>query len=552
MKGGCEYLEYRRLRAPRDSGAGLFEPAGNEIAGLVDVNLRRQANACYDLQGKCLSRLAQEARGELLAAARQWTATYRDVGDWAVPSSGCVFLAGHQPQMFHPGVWLKNFALSRLAEEHQAVGVNLLVDSDTIRSHSIRVPGGTAARPTVAEIPFDASGAAVPFEERRILDSKVFASFAERVQEQIQSLVARPLVGEYWRHVRSRARSTDRLGLCLAQARHVLEGEWGARTLELPQSAVCDSDSYRWFLCHLLHEAARFRRAHNEVAGVYRRAHHIRSLVHPVADLAEQDGWHEAPFWIWAPEAPRRRRLFVRRSGDTLRLTDRRDLGLSLPMPPDGDASRAVERLQEFSREGVRIRSRALITTMWARLALGELFIHGIGGAKYDQVTSALIARFFGLEPPAFLTVSGTLHLPVPHHEGVDDEVRRLRDRLRRLEFQPERYLNGLGAAGDVDISTARNLAEQKWGGIDKEVTQENYRERFVAIRRLNERLQTWVEPIRHETLHSLKSAEQAAAASSILTWREYGFCLFPGEELREFLLRLTRNRELGESGRKV
>ena len=31
---------------------------------------------------------------------------------------GLLFLAGHQPQMFHPGVWYKNFALGKLAAEH--------------------------------------------------------------------------------------------------------------------------------------------------------------------------------------------------------------------------------------------------------------------------------------------------------------------------------------------------------------------------------------------------------------------------------------------------
>ena len=46
-----------------------------------------------------------------------------------------IFLAGHQPQLFHPGVWFKNFALDRLARRHGAVAVNLVVDSDTIKSH---------------------------------------------------------------------------------------------------------------------------------------------------------------------------------------------------------------------------------------------------------------------------------------------------------------------------------------------------------------------------------------------------------------------------------
>lgn len=538
MTFGGEHLVYRRFRAPRETGEGLFDPPWDRTGGLVVANLSSGADACCDIQGKCLSRLAKEARTELLDAARQWTATYRDVGEWAKSESGRVFLAGHQPQMFHPGVWLKNLALGRLAEEHGAVGVNLIVDSDTIRSHAIRVPGGSAECPTIADIPFDAGGPAIPYEERPILDRGLFESFAERVQRQIQPLVTNPLVGEYWPQVLRRARFTDRLGLCLAQGRHILEGEWGVHTLELPQSAVCDSNSFRWFACHLFDESVRFRQIHNEVLAEYRHTHRIRSGAHPVADLAEHDGWQETPFWIWTVDDPRRRGLFVRRTGDTLWLTDRRNLEMSLPSSGDGDAARAVERLQDYHRNGVRIRSRALVTTMWARLGLGDLFLHGIGGAKYDQVTDALIARFFGLRPPGYVTLSGTLHLPVPHSEGAVGEVRRLRERLRRLEFQPERFLRNSTDRGD-SVAESRRLAEQKWDWIRERVTPANYRERFLSIRRLNEGLRTFVAPAREETLGELKRAEQALHAASILTWREYAFCLFPGEGLREFFGRL-------------
>ena len=53
----------------------------------------------------------------------------------------------------------------------------------------------------------------------------------------------------------------------------------------------------------------------------------------------------------------------------------------------------------------------ALVTTLFARLVLSDLFIHGIGGAKYDQLTDELIRSFFGLAPPDYLVISATLHL---------------------------------------------------------------------------------------------------------------------------------------------
>jgi hypothetical protein len=91
--------------------------------------------------------LAAEARHELLREALTYTRGYRDVdlddrfsARGALPS---LVLAGHQPELFHPGVWLKHFLLDRVARLNGAVAINLVVDSDTIKSSSMRVPTGS-------------------------------------------------------------------------------------------------------------------------------------------------------------------------------------------------------------------------------------------------------------------------------------------------------------------------------------------------------------------------------------------------------------------------
>ena len=45
------------------------------------------------------------------------------------------------------------------------------------------------------------------------------------------------------------------------------------------------------------------------------------------------------------------------------------------------------------------LRPRALTLTLFARVCLGDFFIHGIGGGKYDEVTDAIIRDYFGIEP---------------------------------------------------------------------------------------------------------------------------------------------------------
>ena len=228
MKCMNEALEHVRLRAPREDGGKLVDPPLSAIGEIVEHNVAVRAAYDYDVQGVPLLRLAEQARSELVEAAWQYTRTYRDVPESARRGSR-LFLAGHQPQLFHPGVWFKNFVLSQLARRHDGVAINLAIDSDTIKSASLRVPSGTPHDPRVELIPFDRQTAEIPYEERAIVDRDCLAAFGERAAEAIRPLVSDPLVREFWPLVVARSRACDKLGESIAQARHQQEGAVGRR-----------------------------------------------------------------------------------------------------------------------------------------------------------------------------------------------------------------------------------------------------------------------------------------------------------------------------------
>jgi hypothetical protein len=539
MTTGSRHPEYRRLRAPREDGAAFVDPPFEQVGSLVEANRALRQAYRYDLQGRSLVEVSRQARQELLTEARRWTTQYRDVDLGPLDPSRPVFLAGHQPQLFHPGVWLKNFALGELARLHGAVGVNLVIDSDTLKTPKLRVPGGSVGRPHVTEIRLDESGPIVPYEERSIRNRQAFADFGRRAAEGIASLVGDPLVGDFWPLVVKRMQASDNLGACLAQSRHQLEGRWGMNTLEIPQSRVCGMRAHGWFVAHLLAEAGRLRSIYNEVVEEFRRMYRIRSRAHPVPNLAREGEWLEAPFWVWTSDDPRRRRLFVRRGRGQIVLSDRRGLKIALPLAPDGDASRAVQRLGELGSEGVKIRCRALLTTLWARLVLGDLFVHGIGGAKYDQLTDAIIGRFFRLVPPRFLVVSATLHLPVARRRTTVGDLRAIEHDLRELTYHPECYINGAGGLAERHRPEADELIDAKKRWIRTPSTPPNARDRFEEIRRINEALQRYVAPLRARLEAERRQTARAVGAEAILAGREYGFCLFPERTLREFLATL-------------
>jgi hypothetical protein len=344
-----------------------------------------------------------------------------------------------------------------------------------------------------------------------------------------------PLLREFWSEVLRQAGRTPLLGERLTAARRTVEQRWGCQNLELPISRLCDTEPFAWFACHLLAELAAFHELHNHEVHDYRRRHGLRSRSHPVPDLAAEGDWLEAPFWAWQAGQTRRGRLFVRRLADRLQLRAGQALWPSLPLPAGKDFSPMVRGWLDLSRAGFKVRSRALTNTLYARLFLADLFIHGIGGGKYDELTDRLIAGFFRREPPAFLVLSATLLLPLPCYPATPAQWTRLNRQVRDLHWNPQRHLD----EADPANGRARELSKQKQQWISRSATdRQQRRERFLALRRLTEELRRYVigrEQQLHEELHQ---CEEELEANRILTRRDYAFCLYPETQLRPFCTR--------------
>lgn len=531
--------EFRSLRAPQRDGQTLVDPGYEVLPETVTRNIERLADANYDVQGRSLAELSAAARRNLIEFAYAYSSQYRDVPDrWQTFESlggGPFILSGHQPEMFHPGVWYKNFVLGGLARRVGGVGIHLLIDSDLCRTASIRVPSGSLEEPRVDFVSYDSPAMEMPYEERSILDMPRFSRFAERTTMMARQFVSEPMVASLWPLAVERNPRQTNLGLRLAQGRHAFEQTWNNETLELPQSAVCQLPEFAWFVAHLLAHLPRFRTAHNKALANYRCAHRIRNHAQPVPDLAQVDDWLEAPFWIWTSEDSQRRPLFARRSGDEVVVSDRHAHSFTLPLTESGNPQLAAEQIAALSSRGIKLRTRALTTTLFARLVLSDLFLHGIGGAKYDQVTDQLVRLFFGFEPPEFATVSATLRLPLSYEAQAAVAPGQWEQRLRELRYHPEQYVEFGGTRNNGDGAAAEIIAQkQHWLSVPK--TLENARERHLAITEANARLQPFVEPLREQIERERRDTAVRKRGEAILSSREYSFCLYPREHFDRLL----------------
>jgi hypothetical protein len=504
----------------------VAEPPLDEVGPLLVLNRQRLRPPGFTILGRPWDDLRWQARQAAVTAAQDYLRRAGEPVPSADPAS--LLLAGHQPELFHPGVWVKNFALNGLARRHGATPINLIIDNDTVKSTALHLPAvrvplppTSAFQPHLLSVPFDRWSPEVPYEERTVQDEALFASLPDRARQPWDYV---PLLDEFWAEVLRQAQRTDLLGERLAAARRTWERRWGCHNLELPVSVLCRTEPFAWFACHLLAELPRLHAIYNACVHEYRRQHGIRSRNHPVPDLAAQDDWLEAPFWAWRSGQLRRGRLMARISESTLELRVGDEQWPSLPLT----THQMTAAWRSLEAHGFKVRSRALTNTLFARLFLGDLFLHGIGGGKYDELTDEIIRRFYGLEPPGYLVLSATLLLPLPCYPESADDCRRLAQQLRDLYYNPQRYL--------ADRPDLGHLVAQKQAWIARQPADRSQRrERFQMLRALTEQLRSALGGRIAQQEQELAECERRLQANAVLRRRDYPFCLYPESLLRPF-----------------
>jgi len=474
---------HQRFRVPCRNGEVLSVPDFDAIPDLIEENRRRLDCSEAVISGFPLREFRSLAQREALAQCES--------PGTVVPglSSGPLILAGHQPELSHPGVWAKNFVLNGLASKVGGIPLNLIVDNDTLKTTSLRFPVFREGEPTtvhVEALPFDAYTGEVPYEDRQVLDRELFRSFPDRAASLLRNWGYEPLLPQVWRDDRT-------IGGAFIAARRSCERAWGCHNRELTVSRLSQTQAFGRFARHILNDVSRFRAVYNAAIQSYRRANHIRSHSHPAPEL-DMD---EAPFWV--------------RKGT------------------DGQRERAT------TASDIRaLRPRALTLTLFARLCLGDFFIHGIGGGKYDEVTDRIIRDYFGIEPPAYQVLSATLHLPLSAFPATIEMVKRAERHLRDLHWNPQFHLmppQALHPAAQQLLAEKKRLAHAEPPLTDHPAR----RQWFRVLQQVTDHLRPFVAEQIPTALEDGRRLREEVEANEVLQRRDYAWVFYPEAMLRPF-----------------
>jgi hypothetical protein len=482
---------YADWKAPDEDAEHLLWPKAPEILRQTEENHRRLSNSNILIHNLPLAELRR----------RQRHAIGHTKDDQPLIASG------HQTELYHPGVWVKDVLANAIAQKMSGQAWHLAVDTDAPKHLSLRWPG--ASMP----ITQDPKLLTAPWSGLLAAPSPAHVDgVAAALHSAEQGWNFSPLVELFLSSLRSQAEQNPSLATGLTSAIQHLDQTLNIHHQSHLMSEVWASDPYLIVAHHLLANASRFAHIYNSALGDYRREQHITSPGRPMPDLEIAPDEIETPFWLDNLQNQSRQRLLLHRKNNqwVLNLLAAplaehivpRSTETTFPFNPQLPGEQAAKSLAEFLKHHqLRIAPRALPLTLFLRLFLADQFIHGIGGGRYDQVTDRIIHQFFNIEPPRFAVTTATLYFPAAQnqtrlslrpllregrqirHNSLSSEKRELAQRIATL---PRRSRQRRDLFYEMHAKLSQQIAKDKlsdWSQRLEQATQEQTRQKSLFDR---------------------------------------------------------------------
>lgn len=343
-----------------------------------------------------------------------------------------VVATGHQAIFFHPGILAKETMAADIAALSGANALTIVLDNDpselfftypVFRPDTAPYRGGEAR---VEEIRVEKLSVSLG---RSFMGRKLINRAQGELWEKMASTMPNHLKGRLSQKTLEQVEASFDTCLRLRESYGDLADYITHCRLQDPPmqkyniipvkvSFLTKTRAWAMFCETIIRNHEKFRREYNGALESYRRERHVKNHAQPAPNL--MDG--EIPFWSYYEETGGREKTFY---GESLKGTR-------------GDKGGVGERI---------LLPRAVTLSLFLRLFLSDLFIHGMGGQKYDIVTNRIVTQFYGVEPPKFLVKSRTLKLsldPSSPLNGVQamEALSRWRERYRNFEYHGEKMLD--------------------------------------------------------------------------------------------------------------
>ena len=546
-------MERRVLKIPQNKQI-FFSSSADKISSLLEENKKIFGQYSFTILNQPFKEVRENSRKEVIRGALKFSSKFDpNIVEKICSAPQYIIQSGHQPVFFHPGIWIKNIFLNELLKSpllDRCLGLNIILDNDICKNLNLSLPVlSSNGNLKLEKVNFLSSALTtnLPFEEYPCPSLELITKFTRDIIHRLKSLESenKDMLNSFENFARCLEDSSNfcnqnytrgNLGEFLGLARRLYEQEIETAYLEIPFSQICSSDEFISFFLEITKNIGSFSKIYNNKLDEYRKLFKIRNRAHPSPDLIIKENLTETPFWIWK-EGDQRRKIFILKEEEGNYLYNNSYGKIFLI---EKDDLKSLSSLKTLLKErGLKIRPKALLLTLYNRLFISDLFIHGLGGSKYDLVTDEIIREFFKVEPPHFLVASCTLYLDFKSSPGTSDsKISALKKKIRDLEFNPERYADELSLTRKEEIQMGK-LAEKKTVLIKKikgVLTSVEKRKISEEIKAINNFMVEKVRLLKCELSKKLEDEKEKMKQSKVYTFREFPYCFFSAKELRNLL----------------
>lgn len=284
-----------------------------------------------------------------------------------------IVMAGHQPIIYHSGILEKTKRLTTLARETDGLALNIAIDTDEGDAGRILWPLREGEQILIREGVITTRMKL--YRDQRIAPKAQVASvFSEMIRDLRSSGHHEGADGALRASRLYEALEGESAVLANALVRKSLCGDGYD---EIPLSLLLEAPSVQDFLRRIVDDADSFTSMYNAILEAYRAEHKIKNPANPFPNMEMDSDCVEVPLWEIVHGA--RQRVVVR------------------PGHPISASS--------------LLAPRGSIVTLLLRGVCSDLFIHGMGGAKYDQFVNAFARALWGEALPRFVVATATRYL---------------------------------------------------------------------------------------------------------------------------------------------
>jgi len=477
----------------------------------------------------------QKCRKELLNTAADYTQHLTGESS-CTGSSENIIVTGHQPIWHHCGILAKNLATAQCAKNVSGCAVHLVLDHDVCETAMLFPRQTNDGSWHFESLELESNQNPVPLEFRPPPQTTKIQALIDKVADTNQNRFCTELWSENARYRLLRAHHLKNIADFTTYSQAMLNSVLGLNITYLPVSLLAQSNAFLHFAASIIRDAAHFANSYNKAISQQTK-HESQDPQKTIPPLTTNTpkAMTELPFWLFSPEG-RRTSLFV-----TSNKSDQIAIGTTSTQVANLDAkcvSGETDLLKNSLVEsGYRLRPKAVSLTLFARLYLADLFVHGIGGARYEHVTDYILRHYYQIEPASFAVATATARLPLSDRAGTALEtITQLKQKIRNVKYSPEKFIQAsLQRQEPVKslITTKNRLIETS---KNRRLQSDTRKLAWRSISQVNKELSKYTEASHHNLEKSLKSVEYKQKSSRVLNYREYFFGLFPKKMLRELI----------------